>query len=101
MEKWEKEGSKRILRSMATKNKSILVTITRTMMRVWEKPGQFCTCCLFRILGHLGTDFPQGTAYYESRIQKRGQSHRYRFESYHTLVVVCAVVMSENNKDMG
>ena len=43
----------------------------------------------------------QRTAYYESRIQKRSQRQRYRFESYHTSVVVCAVVMNENNKDIG
>ena len=43
----------------------------------------------------------QRTAYYESRIQKRGQRHRYRFESYHMSVVVCAVVMNENNRDIG
>ena len=42
----------------------------------------------------------QRTEYYESRIQKRSQRHRYRFESY-TSVVVCAVVMNENNKDIG
>ena len=43
----------------------------------------------------------QRTAYCEPRIQKRGKRHRYRFESYHMLVVVCAVVMNENNKDIG
>ena len=32
---------------------------------------------------------------------RRGQRHRYRSESYHMLVVVCSVVMNENNKDIG